>query len=84
MEKCDFDLIVLCYSLNDDEYERIIELAQRQNPRPRILNLIPPGNQHRDGGDDEYSVDKGPYELLKKTAESLGQTIKPPGRATRA
>jgi hypothetical protein len=84
MARCDFELIVLCYSLSDDECRKIVDLAQRQNPRPRILTLIPSGNQHRDGGDDEYSVDKGPYELLKKTGELVGESIKPLGRASRA
>jgi hypothetical protein len=84
MAKCGFELIVLCYSLSDDECRKVIELSHRQNPRPKILTLSPSRSQHREGGDAEYSVDKGPYELLKKTAELLGQPLKPTGRAVRS
>jgi DNA-binding NtrC family response regulator len=84
MAKCNFELIVLCYSLSDEECRKIIELAQLQDPRPRILTLSPSRGQHREGGDAEYSIDKGPYELLKKAGELLGQSIKPMGRASRS
>jgi len=81
MGKQPFDLIVLCYSLSDDEYRKMAELCRSQNPPPKVLTLNATNNgRPRDGGDGEFAVEQGPYELLKKTAELVGFPLKPMGR----
>jgi DNA-binding response OmpR family regulator len=83
--KTAFDLVVLCYSLSDDEYRKLIELCRGQVPQPRILTLHAAGNgRARPDSDDEYAIEQGPYELLKKSAEVLGHPLKPIGRASRS
>lgn len=77
------DLIVLCYSLADDEYAKMVELAKRQDPRPKILTLSSAVNRMgRSGADQDFMMENGPYALLKKTTEMLGFRIKGPGRLT--
>ena len=85
MRKQAFDLVVLCYSLSDDEYRKMLDLCLCQASPPRVLTLHAGNNdRHRDGGDGEYAVERGPYELLKKTAEMVGFPLKPIGRHTQA
>jgi CheY-like chemotaxis protein len=80
-----FDLVVLCYSLSDDEYRKMLDLCRSQDPQPRILTLHAPINgRPRNGGDGEFAIEHGPYELLKKTAEMVGFPLKPMGRQTQA
>jgi hypothetical protein len=84
MAKSPFDLIVLCYSLSDGEYQKLIELCRSQTSRPKILALHAPNNgRPRPGSDGEYAIEQGPYELLKKAAEVLEYPLKPVGRASR-
>jgi hypothetical protein len=85
MAKQAFDLVVLCYSLTDDDYRKLLELSESRRPRPRILTLSSSvSGPLRDGGDGEHVIDKGPFELLKKTAEMVGFTLKPLRRATQS
>jgi DNA-binding response OmpR family regulator len=82
MARISFDLVVLCYSLSDNEYLRMIDMCGRQDPQPKILlSNAAAGGYRRVGGDGAYTVDGGPYELLKKTAEVTGFPLKPIGRA---
>jgi len=84
MAKIPFNLVVLCYSLTDAEYQKLIELCRSQTPQPRILALNAPNNgRPRPGSDAEYAIEQGPYELLKKAAEVLEFPLKPIGRASR-
>jgi ActR/RegA family two-component response regulator len=81
MRKRAFDLVVLCYSLSDDEYRKMLDLCLSQDSPPKVLTLHGANNgRPRDGGDGEYAVERGPYELLKKTAEMVGFPLKPMGR----
>jgi hypothetical protein len=83
MAKITFELVIVCHSVPDDEFEKLIRLCQRQDPVPRILILNVVGNGHpRPGGDGEMTTEHGPYELLKKTAEMVGFPLKPMGRAS--
>jgi hypothetical protein len=81
MSKIAFELVVLCHSIPDDEYRKMIELCERQSPRPRILTLNAATNGHHRSGDGDFAFEGGPYELLKKTADIVGFTLKPAGRA---
>jgi hypothetical protein len=80
-----FDLVVLCYSLTQDECQKVIELIEKKNPSPQILTLC---NATRLGIADvnrqEMNADGGPYALVKKCAAMLGVELKSIGRSSRA
>jgi hypothetical protein len=60
----------------------MIEMCSRQDPQPKILvSNAAVGAYRRAGGDGAYTVDGGPFELLKKTAEVTGFPLKSIGRA---
>jgi hypothetical protein len=82
MAEYNFALIVLCYSLADDEYVKMVDLANRQDPKPKILTLKSAANHHisRDGNDQVFMTENGPYALLKKASEMLGFRMKGTGR----
>jgi len=84
MAQQDFELVVLCYTLSDGECQRVIEVSERRNPRPRILTLSNSRDQKMTLGDDDCSIDKGPYELFKKIGELLGQPLKLSGKGSRS
>jgi DNA-binding NtrC family response regulator len=77
-----FDLVVLCYSLADDEFLKVIDLAQRQIPTPKILIMISAmvNRPDRSGCDQELASEEGPYAFLRKISEMLGQPLKAMGR----
>ena len=76
-----FDLIVLCESLSEKECERVAELAQTQNPRPKTLTLSATGRQSRDHGSGDVLTDEfGPLALARKAAAMLGLEMKANGR----
>lgn len=85
MAKICFDLVILCYSLSDDEYRKMLDLCARQSPYPRVLTLHAAANGYpRPNADGEYAMEHGPYELLKKTAQMVGFPLRPMGRAAQA
>jgi DNA-binding NtrC family response regulator len=82
MAKTSFDLVVLCSSLPDNEYLKMMDLCRRQAPQPKILvSNAAAGAYCRVRDDGAYTVDGGPYELLKKSAELIGFPLKPTSRA---
>jgi DNA-binding NarL/FixJ family response regulator len=84
MSRIDFDLVVVCYSLPDDEYRKLMDLVAVQGHRPKVLILNNAVNGRiRGGADGETITDSGPYQLLKKAAEMVGFPLKPMGRAAR-
>jgi hypothetical protein len=85
MAKICFDLVILCYSLTDDDYRRMLDLCACQSPYPRILTLHNGANcRSCPGADGVSAMESGPYQLLKKTAELVGFALKPMGRAAQA
>jgi hypothetical protein len=77
-----FDMVVLCYTLSDDEYGQIGALARGQVPSPTILTLNAPGKPHRsDASGSVHVTEKGPLAILKVSAEILGLDLKGRGRA---
>ena len=71
-----FDLIILCYTLTDDDCRHIIEFAAAQKRRPRVLLLTRTCIQAEElGPGDAVMSDAGPYYLLKRSAEILGVDI---------
>lgn len=72
-----FDLIILCYTLAEQDCRHLIKFAAEQKRRPQVLLLTPTGIQvsSQVPGDAAMS-EAGPYYLLKKSAEILGVDIR--------
>jgi hypothetical protein len=67
-----FDLVLLCYSLTDDECRRAVEFIHRLAAAPRILALAESRRRlSLEGPDEEYFPD-GPADLLAKAAAMAG------------
>jgi len=78
----DYDLIVLCHSLSQDECERLALLSLEKSSRPLILAMGPSSRAgFKPWADKQLGVDAGPYGLLKKCAEMLGYVLKSKARA---
>jgi len=76
-----FDMVVLCYTLSDDEYGQITAMIQDRQSQPRTLTLTSNGNSHRRlAADGAFLAEDGPYSLLKKSAEILGVDLRGRGR----
>src|ERR1700752_1587770 len=73
-----FDLIVLCYTLTDDECRKIREAARLNCPDAKILMLtvIGYGGPHSATDPHFLPAEKGPFILVKKAAELLGFEFK--------
>ena len=79
-----FDLIVLCYSLTDDECRKVEALIQQLAPSTKILNMSHLGRPSSCSVDGpELSSESGPYALAQKCAEMLGVELKTIGRSPR-
>jgi hypothetical protein len=75
-----FDLIILCSTLSDQECERVFELVEYQKPRSQILIMSCPGcDPPRYAAEHVVMAESGPYQLLKRSAEILGDDLKAPG-----
>jgi hypothetical protein len=72
-----YDLIILCYTLTQEECRRVIHFAAGQKRRAKVLMLTPAGISppEPDPG-DVMMTEAGPYYLLKKSAEMLGVDIR--------
>jgi DNA-binding NtrC family response regulator len=77
-----FDLIVLCYTLSQDDCRPIVELAQQHCPRAKILVLTAAGYPARQVDIHRYflAAEDGPFTLVKKYAELLGFEFRSKGR----
>ena len=78
----DFDLIVLCYTLSQDECREIVELALQRCPEAKVLVLTAAGYAAKHVGVHRYflAAEDGPFTLVKKSAELLGFEFKSKGR----
>jgi len=81
-----FDLIVLCYTLTDDDCEKIVNAAQLHSPDAKILMLTVTGYAGNQRPADTYFLpaEEGPFILVKKSAELLGFEFRSKGRMLRA
>ena len=81
-----FDLIILCYTLTDDDCRKIREAAQLHCPDAKILILTVTGYGAAPAVMDSYFLpaDQGPFILVKKSAELLGFEFRSKGRMVRA
>ena len=73
----DFDLVVLCHSLPDDECNQLAIAAQRRHPSTQILALDGAGPfRSKPWSNQRVGVDAGPFGLVKKCAQMLGYPLK--------
>jgi DNA-binding response OmpR family regulator len=71
-----FDLIILCYTLSEEECQLVMGIALEQKPRPQVLRLTPAGSSSLESLPvDSMLAEAGPYYLLKRSAELLGVEI---------
>ena len=77
-----FDLIVLCYTLSQDDCQEIVESAQQHCPRAKILVLTAAGYAAKQVDVHRYflAAEEGPFILVKKSAELLGFEFRSKGR----
>jgi hypothetical protein len=80
-----FDLIVLCYTLTDDDCEKIIDSARDCCSRAKFLVLTSTGYAAKQVsiGPNYLSAEEGPFVLVKKAAELLGYEFRSKGRMVR-
>jgi hypothetical protein len=72
-----FDLIVLCHSLPHEELQRVLDLVDEQCPDTKVLILAIPGSDpFRPVSNQDLLMERGPYYLLKKSADMLGVDLK--------
>lgn len=80
-----FDLLVLCYSLTDEECRQVVQIARNHPPQPEILEIIMLGRPCAAVGiQEELNSEDGPYALLQKAADMVGFELKSIRRSARA
>jgi hypothetical protein len=81
LEKQAFDLIVLCYTLTEDECQNIVDAARERCPQARILMLTVTGSAASETAIHPHlPAEGGPFLLVKKSAELLGFEFRSKGR----
>jgi DNA-binding NarL/FixJ family response regulator len=77
-----FDLVILCYTLSQDDCQRIVESAQQHCPRAKILMLTAAGHVAKQMDIPRYflAAEAGPFVLVKRSAELLGFEFRSKGR----
>lgn len=72
----DFDLVVFCETLTGYERSELGRLAENKLPRPTVLTLLRRGAEHQEAIVGEPMMcTRGPLELLKKCADTLGVVL---------
>ena len=81
-----FDLIVLCYTLTDDDCDKILNGARTHCPDAKFLMLTVTGFAASPLPVQSYLLpaEEGPFILVKKSAELLGFEFRSKGRMVRA
>jgi hypothetical protein len=81
-----FDLIVLCYTLTDDDCGKVLDAARVYSSNARFLMLTVTGcaRSHLPIHSSLLPAEEGPFILVKKSAELLGFEFRSKGRMVRA
>ena len=81
-----FDLIVLCYTLTDDDLQKISEAVRRYSPGAKFITLTVSGYPAKRPDKNSYCLpaEQGPLILVRKSAELLGFEFRSKGRMVRA
>lgn len=78
LSKREFDLIVLCDTLSNNERCQIADMVRDQQPKPTLLSLMGPGNLgEKPAVGRELCCVGGPLQLLKECADVLGFNLHP-------
>lgn len=78
LSKREFDLIVLCDTLSNEERRQIAEMVRDRHPTPTLLSLMGPGNMgERPVVGRELICAGGPLQLLRECADVLGFDLRP-------
>ena len=72
----EFDIIVLCDTLSEEECRQIADLVRDQNPQPTLFSLLGPGNGQKASLVAKRAVNGAPLELLKECADALGYNLR--------
>jgi DNA-binding NtrC family response regulator len=77
-----FDLIVLCYTISQDDCQSIVQSAQQYCPQAKILLLTAARHAAKEVDIHRYflAAEDGPITLVKKSAELLGFEFRSKGR----
>lgn len=75
-----FDLVLLCYSLTDDECRAVIDFIHKLPEPPRILALAQARQRLRLAPQDEEFLLAGPEQLLSKATSMAGIPIEEPAK----
>jgi hypothetical protein len=67
-----FAVVLLCYSLGEDECRAMVELVHRVSTETRILVLAEGRERLELRAQDEIHLSSGPGELLRKAASMVG------------
>ena len=86
LSKQPFDLMVLCYTLSGEEFDKTVAAARVHCPAIKILLLTVDGNAAcKDVAEFYYlPAERGPFMLVRKSAELLGFEFRSKGRMVRA
>jgi DNA-binding NtrC family response regulator len=82
LAKHQFNLIVLCYTLSDDDCRKIIAATEQHCAAAKFLKLTVMGQAASAADIRPYvlAAEAGPFILVKKAAELLGFEFKSKGR----
>src|SRR3954451_3910524 len=77
-----FDLMVVCYTLTEEDCQKLFEAARTHNPDVKVLMLTVTGHAANGLVTKPYylATEQGPFFLVKKSAELLGFEFKSKGR----
>lgn len=80
-----FHLIILCYSLSEEDSQKILNAARQRSAGAAVLVISPNGHisDHIPGA-LHISTDEGPLALLKRSAQILGFEFRTRGRLVHA
>ena len=67
------DLLVLCYTLSEEDRRAILNLAERLHPHLNVLVLRADGPASTQTGEKDFSIFSGPAALKAKVLEMLGR-----------
>jgi hypothetical protein len=72
LSKREFDVIVLCDTLSNEDCKKIADLVHDQKPQPTLLSLLGPGTHEDRTIGRKLTLKGGPLDLVRECANLLG------------